>query len=251
MDKQLRQMAAKLESAGWGVVPADRFRIDMEPEFGRIWEKAAPYTMTSMERGYGLYKAVEYIVNRKIPGAFVECGVWKGGSCMVMAKTLLRLHADRPIYLYDTFTGMPKPTEEDRIAWNDRPVLEKWEEDQRGEKDNFGSWAVGRQEVEKNLQTTGYPHHLLRFVEGDVAKTLRQTIPEQIALLRLDTDWYASTRVELELLYPRLQTGGVLVIDDYGHFTGARRAVDEYFQENGGVPLLSRLDYTGRMGVKT
>lgn len=246
-----KEKARILQAKGWGVIPPDQFQIDIEPDFLRIWEKVRPFTMTYLERGYALYKAVEYVCRQEIPGDFVECGVWKGGSCMLIAYTLKKYNqSDRRLFLYDTFSGMTEPTAEDVIAWNDRSVLEKWEEDKSGRKNNFTSWSVGLAEVKRNLFNTGYPSDLLTFVEGDILETLKANRPERIALLRLDTDWYQSTAFELETLYPLLVRGGVLVIDDYGHFKGARKAVDEYFAGLKSFPLLARVDYTGRIGVK-
>ncbi len=241
-----KELASVLEGEGYGVIPNDQYRIDMEAEFRTVWEEVSPFTMTSMERGYGLFSAVKYLIDRGVAGDFVECGVWKGGSCMLMIRTLQQLGIDsRSIYLYDTFAGMPEPGEEDVIAWNGGSVREKWESN------SFDHWAVSREKVLGNLAPLNYPANRIRAVEGDVALTLEKEIPEAISLLRLDTDWYASTCVELELLYPRLVPGGVLIIDDYGHFEGARRAVDEYFaRPDVKTPLFSRLDYTGRMAVK-
>ncbi|RKX83724.1 MAG: macrocin O-methyltransferase [Spirochaetes bacterium] len=238
-----------LKEKGFGVIPPEQYLSDMEESFISIWEKVSSFTMTSVERGYSLFKSVEYIVKNKIPGDFVECGVWKGGSCMLIAMALeLFEDTNRKIYLYDTYEGMPKPTEEDVISWNGRSVLEKWEEDNSGIKDNFGSWAVGLEEVKTNISITEYPENNLIFVPGDVALTLKKVKPATIALLRLDTDWYASTVEELEILYPLVVEKGVLIIDDYGHFDGARKAVDEYFENR--TILLNRIDYTGRIGIK-
>lgn len=238
-----------LREKGYGVIPPEQYLSDMENEFHKIWEEVHSYTMTSVERGFSLFKAVEYIVKNNIPGDLVECGVWKGGSCMLIAKALnLFGDSDRKIYLYDTYEGMPEPTEEDVISWNGRSVLEKWEEDKSGTKDNFGSWAVGLEEVKVNVLGTGYPENKFVFVPGDVAHTLKDIKPDKISLLRLDTDWYASTVEELETLYPLLVEKGVLIIDDYGHFDGARKAVDEYFEDS--PILLNRIDYTGRIGIK-
>ena len=246
-----------LAARGWGVIPPDQYRIDMEPGFLEIWHRVKDFTMTSVERGYALYSAVKYAEENRIPGEFVECGVWRGGSCMLMALTLLSQGSTgRKIRLYDTFTGMTEPTPEDVIAWNGLSVTEKRRRELEEGKDSFASWAVGVQEVKKNLDSTGYPEENLLLIPGDVEKTLSENRPGSAALLRLDTDWYASTRRELEVLYPQLSPGGVLIVDDYGHFRGARRAVDEYFAgpgkgETGGtVPLLQRIDYTGRMGIK-
>ena len=239
-----------LKEKGYGIIPPEQYLSDMEKNFLAIWADIKAYTMTSIERGYSLFKSVEYIVKNKIPGDFVECGVWKGGSCMLIAQALALFgDAERKIFLYDTFEGMPKPTEEDVISWNGRSVMEKWEEDETGTKDNFGSWAVGLGEVKTNISSTNYPEDNLVFIPGDVAVTLKDIKPSRIALLRLDTDWYASTVEELEILYPLLVEKGVLIIDDYGHFDGARKAVDEYFQNR--TILLNRIDYTGRIGIKT
>lgn len=238
-----RELADLLEQSGWGIIPPQQFRIDFETRFKEIWEKSKNCTMTSPERGYSLYTAVTYIAKRNIPGAFVECGVWKGGSSMIAALTFMEMGlTDRELYLYDTFEGMTRPTQHDRVAWNDSPVTERWEE-------RFGSWVVSRDEVQNNLEKTGYPRENINLIEGDVLQTLNQRRPGKIALLRLDTDWYESTAFELEVLYPLLVPGGVLIIDDYGHFTGAKKAVDEYFDDRT-FPLLSRVDYTGRMGIK-
>src|SRR5690606_24776929 len=101
-----------------------------------------------------------------------------------------------------------------------------------------------------NMVSTGYPMERCHFVEGKVEDTIPATVPDRISLLRLDTDWYESTRHELEHLWPLLQPGGVLIIDDYGHFEGARKAVDEYFLDRSDAPLLNRIDYTGRIAIK-
>ena len=239
-----QELQQTLEAEGYGVIPNDQFRIDLDEEFRRLWEVVRPYTMTSMERGYGLYQAVRYLEQRGVEGDFVECGVWKGGSCLLMIRVLQKLARERTLWLYDTFSGMTEPGDEDVIAWNRRPVREKAE-------GAFAAWSVGLDQVKALVSSTGYPESRTRYVVGDVAETLKSALPERIALLRLDTDWYASTKKELELLYPRLEAGGVLIIDDYGHFEGARRAVDEYFIRPEVLPiLLSRLDYTGRMGIK-
>lgn len=245
MDNSVINLRAK----GYGVIPPEQYLSDMEKEFISIWDNIKPFTMTSVERGYSLFKSVEYVVKNKIPGDFVECGVWKGGSCMLIAMALnLFGETSRKIYLYDTYEGMPEPTKEDVISWNGRSVLEKWEEDRSGIKNNFGSWAVGLKEVKTNIATISYPENNFIFVPGDVALTLKDVKPDIIALLRLDTDWYASTVEELEILYPLLVEKGVLIIDDYGHFDGARKAVDEYFLNRS--ILLNRIDYTGRIAIK-
>lgn len=241
-----------LSREGYGIIPPEQNHTDMEDAFLDVWEEVRAYTMTSVERGYALYGAVQYLVENEIPGDFVECGVWKGGSCMLIARTLMEMgDTSRNIYLYDTFNGMTEPSDEDVIAWNGKPVKEKWQTDREGKTSYFASWAVSLPAVQRNLESTGYPPEHIFYVAGDVRDTLRTVRHERIACLRLDTDWYDTTALELERLYPRLVPGGVLILDDYGHFKGAKKAVDEYFERLPVSPYLSRVDYTGRIGIKT
>lgn len=101
------------------------------------------------------------------------------------------------------------------------------------------------------MLSTGYPPEGIVFVKGKVEDTLSDRVPERIALLRLDTDWYESTRCELKHLFPRLVQGGVLVLDDYAWWSGSRKAADEYFRDNGIRILLNRIDSCGaRLGLK-
>ena len=225
------------------------FPVDMDDRFKKIYEVCREYTVTSIERMYALYKAVEYIVNEKIPGDFVECGVWKGGSSMVIAKTLLNMkETKRKIYLYDTFAGMSKPTEKDMQSFDSVAAIKVW---RRKQKKDHNEWAFSPiYEVKKNMLATGYPEKNIVYVEGKVEDTIPETIPAKIALLRLDTDWYESTYHELKHLFPLVSYKGVLIIDDYGHFTGAKEATDKYLKETGNKMLLNRIDYTGRLGIK-
>ena len=211
----------------------------------------APYTMTSPERQVALIDAVDHVVARGIPGAMVECGVWRGGSALAMVMRLQQLGVnDRPVYLYDTYEGMTEPTDLD-VSDFDEPALDTWENapgrpwEQLFDGQNFNLEAV--REV---VGSTAYPTDLLHFVVGDVLETLPTQAPASVALLRLDTDWYESTRHELEHLYPRLSRSGVLIVDDYGHWQGSRQAVDEYFSSDVPRPLLLGVDYTCRVGVK-
>jgi hypothetical protein len=219
-----------------------------------IVERAMPYSMTGSARMLALVDAVRYCVARGVPGAFAECGVWLGGSVLAMILTLQELSAtDRDIYLYDTFEGMTVPTAEDQSAL-DPPALETWREarndDRRPWGELFDPSLFNEEGVRSLLLATGYPSERLHFVRGPVEETVPATAADQLALLRLDTDWYESTRHELVHLFPRLAPGGVMIIDDYGHWRGARQAVDEYFASEHPPVLLSRIDYTGRIAVK-
>jgi O-methyltransferase len=223
---------------------------EYEPELAQVIRRVRPYTMTTRRRIAALCDSVEYVVREGVPGAIVECGVWRGGSMMAAALTLIRLGAtDRDLYLFDTFKGMPAPTDADkRSAYDGYSPMRRWRRGQRGE---MNRWHyVPAVAVREAMVSTGYPAERIHLVEGRVEDTLPSSAPETVALLRLDTDWYESTRTELEHLYPRLPDGGVLIVDDYGHYEGARRAVDEYFEQLGERPLLTRVDYTARVAVR-
>jgi O-methyltransferase len=223
------------------------FPLDFEEADKELYRRVGPYTMTTPPRIYALVRAVEYVAAREIPGAIVECGVWRGGSMMAAALTLLRLGAtDRELYLYDTFAGMPPPSEADTTRSGEHAADLLAHEDQ-----DSHLWAIASlADVRDAVLGVGYPEERIRFVEGRVENTLPADAPEEIAVLRLDTDWYESTKHELVHLYPRLAPGGVLILDDYGHWQGARRAVDEYLAERGVSLLLNRIDGTARIAVK-
>jgi hypothetical protein len=218
--------------------------IEKDIAFLHLYEKVKDFTMTGMVRTYSLYQSMKYIIGNDIKGDFAECGVWKGGSCMLMAYMLAEAGvADRHIYLYDTFAGMTKPGPMDGHF-----ETKEWERQQRNEKENDWCYSPAS-EVKANLQRTGFPERNLHFIEGKVEETIPATMPSRLAMLRLDTDWYASTRHELVHLYPLLSAKGVLLVDDYGAWEGARRAVDEYFAGNTPV-LMNRIDWTGRLIIK-
>ena len=224
---------------------------DLEPELEEIVRRTRRYTMTPPRRVAALCDSVEYVVEREVPGAFAECGVWRGGSMMAVALTLLRLGVtDRDLYLFDTFNGMPPPTDDDRRSLYDGySPMKHWRRQQK--EGNLNTWHyVPAERVYAALASTGYPPARLHLVEGRVEDTLPAAAPDQLALLRLDTDWYEGTRHEMEHLYPRLSAGGVLLVDDYGHYEGARRAVDEYLAAHDERLLLTRVDYTARVAVK-
>lgn len=215
-----------------------------------LYPLCKPYTMTSTERMHALYKAVEYVVKNNIPGDFVECGVWKGGSSMLIAQTLLKFGVrDRHIWMYDTYEGMSAPTQDDQdVAGTSAELLLQ----KASKQDQTSVWCYSSlDEVKANLQRTGYPESLIHFVKGKVEDTIPEHIPPgHIALLRLDTDWYESTKHEMHHLFPKLISQGVLIIDDYGHWVGAKKAVDEYLHQHQIPLLLQTIDYTGRMAVK-
>jgi len=237
-----------IQRAGFDIVR--KCPSDFSSESVEICEIVKPYTMTSPERVNSLINAVQYVIKNKIDGAFVECGVWKGGSSMAMALTLNKLGSEkRDLHLYDTFSGMSAPSDVD-ISIKGTAAHQKFSKTQIS--DDSSDWCLSSlEEVKQNLFSTGYDKEKIHFIEGKVEDTIPKSIPKEIALLRLDTDWYESTKHELIHLFPLLKPNGVLIIDDYGHWEGARKAVDEYISDNNIRILLNRIDYTGRIAVKT
>jgi O-methyltransferase len=236
-----------LDHLGFQVV---RSRTAFSPEELEIISKVRGYTSSSAERIVGLINAVKYLVANRIEGAFVECGVWRGGSMMAAMYALLNLgDTTREFYLYDTFEGMTPPTDRD-VMFDGRKAADILKAFPNVEgPGNY--WCIASiEDVQRNVTATGYPADKIRLIAGPVEQTLPAQAPARIALLRLDTDWYESTKHELIHLYPRLVDHGVLIIDDYGHWRGAREAVDEFFGQMRFRPMLHRLDYTGRLVIK-
>lgn len=209
-----------------------------------IVNKISNFTMTSSERIISLIRATEYVIENNIDGSIVECGVWKGGSIMAILHTLNRAAKTKDVFLYDTFEGMSEPSGFD-LSHKGDSALESY-------KNKNENWCYSSlEEVRQNISSINYPTDSIHFIKGNVLNTIPNSItPEKIALLRLDTDWYDSTKHEMEHLFPRLTKGGIIIIDDYGHWSGCKKAIDEYLIKNDIKLFLSRVDYTCRLGVK-
>jgi len=237
------------DAAGYRISRADRLPTDFDAATVATIEFVRGYTATSPERVNALCQAVRYLASNSVPGSIVECGVWRGGSVMAAARTLIEMgDTSRELYLFDTFAGLVAPGEFD-LRPDGVPAATRFAKD--AHEDGSGSrWCeASLEEVKAAIALTGYPPERIHFVVGRVEDTVPEQAPDQIALLRLDTDWYESTRHELVHLYPRVALGGVLIVDDYGIWQGCRRAVDEYFAER--RPLLNRIDDSGRLAVVT
>ena len=222
------------------------FPRDYDDEAKEIIRAVRPYTMTAAEKLYALILATRYVRDHAIPGDIVECGVWRGGSMQAVARTLLSAgDTSRHLYLFDTYEGMPPPSEKDvrHDGSSAADLLTMLPRDSK-------VWAVATlEDVQEGFAQIPYPAEKVHFVKGLVEDTVPAEAPEQIAILRLDTDWYESTRHELEHLYPRLVSGGVLLIDDYGWWQGSREAVEEFLRKTGERLLLLRMA-SGRIAVK-
>ncbi len=205
-------------------------------------------SMTSKIAQWEYVRAIRDVEARGIPGDLVECGVWRGGNLALAGLVRKKLGFNRQIWAYDTYAGMTAPTEFDEKLAKDVDTVAKFNKLDRAD---YNDWCyASRDDVTQNFANIVGENAELRIVEGPVQETLldRDNLPEKIAILRLDTDFYDSTKAEMEILYPRLSSGGLLIIDDYGEWAGARKAVDEYFA--GQHVWLQRVTHSVRMMVK-
>ena len=223
-------------------IPRSEPTPEATDEHLKIMNTCSKYTMTSRSRQWALIQSVEWIAKKNIEGDIVECGVWRGGNLILCGLMLKAFNLDRLIWGYDTFTGMSEPTEDDYLVDNPESknsslIRDKWLAKQKSQ--GITDWNyVTKDEVASNFSKEVGTDNL-KLIRGKVEDTLtiESNLPEKISILRLDTDWYESTKVELEVLFPRLQKRGVLIIDDYGRWAGSRKAVDEFFEGYGFVWL--------------
>jgi len=227
---------------------SNNYPIDFSKSDIKIIRSVSNYTMTSPERIKSLLEATKYIIKNKIDGSFVECGVWRGGSMMASMLMLKKLNVKNiKFYLFDTYDGMSEPSifDTDYLKNTGRNLLKLNIKDK-----NNKIWCYSPlDDVKKNIFKIKYPINNIHFIKGKVEETLPFYAPKKIALLRLDTDWYKSTKHELECLFPRLAKGGVLIVDDYGYWKGSKKAVDEYFF-NKNYYFQHRIDETGVIFIK-
>lgn len=214
--------------------------------FNRLFNKYKKYTMTSKQRMLALYNSVHYIRDNNIIGDFVECGVWKGGSSMLMIDLIKKLALDKNAYMFDTFTGMTNPSIHDV---DHKGISASTYLNQVEKYPNVAAKSL-LEDVTFYFKKENLLSERCHFIKGDVLDTIPLNSPEKISILRLDTDWYKSTYHELLHLYPKLVSGGILIVDDYGHWKGAKKAVDEYFDSLSFKPFLNVIDYTGRLIIK-
>lgn len=191
--------------------------------------KIENYTKTNPKRQESLYRQIIDLKKNDIIGDFVECGVWRGGICMLAAYTYLDNDDIRPIHLFDTFKGMTRPCELDRKFFSDDLAIKKWEESKNC---SYNSWCYASlDDVQNNMKRTKYPEDKVHYYVGCATKTTK-TFNKNISLLRLDVDFYNATKECMNNLYPLLSEGGYLIIDDFGVWEGANKAIKEYFKKN-------------------
>ena len=227
-----------------------RFPVEMLDSDKEIFQYVRNNQLSTStdERLYATTLACRYVVEQRIDGDFVECGVWRGGNSLIAAGVFKSMQSARLTWLFDTFAGMTAPTDAD-VNFRGEIAEQKFIASRRAGHNNWCYAPI--EEVTTNFKKAGLLSDRIKFIKGDVARTLADTasLPARISVLRLDTDWYESTKAELEVLFPRLSSGGILIIDDYGHWGGARKAVDEYFERHN-RPFFQYIDHTGRIGVK-
>jgi hypothetical protein len=204
-------------------------------------------TMGSNDNLAATILAVRYICQNKIKGNFVECGVWRGGHGIAAALTFNLYNRKNKVICFDTFLGMTKPTDNDFSAYGKVKAIAQFNSSSR-EKHNEWCYATF-EEVQENFLRAGISPSSFQLVKGDVSKTLRNNKVGTISFLRLDTDWYESTKIELKYLWPLLSKTGVLIVDDYGHWQGSKKAVDEFFESDPTI-LFHAIDYSSRSGIK-
>lgn len=214
--------------------------IDLHADaaFMQAHEKVKGLTVTSIERQYALVEACRYLAFNGIEGDFVELGVYRGGSVLLAEAAFAESGDTRRFWLYDSFAGLPEHGEHDKAVAGVGP-------------EHFvGELVATVEEVSTNLRVLR-PECQCVFVKGDIRETLlvEENLPKRIAFLHCDSDWHDSTKVELEVLYPRVVSGGVVLIDDFGQWLGQKKAVNDYFADKP-KPLMHRMDYSGRAWVK-
>lgn len=243
---------------GYAIVPKIDSQKFLPPELNDQDLKIIKYvlheklSMVSAERLIVTALSCRYVIENNIEGDFVECGVWRGGNSLIAKSIFAETSSSKHVYLFDTFEGMTDPTSADVEKVSGRSALTRLRSEQKSMKQS-NVWAYASLEmVKKVFLNKKLLDESVHFVQGKVEDTLNdpRNLPDKISVLRLDTDWYESTKMELEVLYPRLSIGGVLIVDDYGHWQGSTKAVDEYFEFHGFRPLLQLTDYSGRAGIK-
>lgn len=219
-------------------------------------------TMVSFECLVTLYQQVRHCELNNIPGCYVECGVWKGGAAGLMALGNLAYGSSRrPIHLFDAFDDICEPdaaidgeralAEVEQMAGVDRSELSGKLRPLKGVYDSRGGAGSVDQIDSFMRHVVGYDTDRLHYHVGWFQDTLPAAQTGQIAILRLDGDWYASTKVCLEHLYERVVPGGFVIIDDYGAYDGCRKAVDEFMQGNSIRAYLNHVNVDCRYWIKT
>jgi hypothetical protein len=207
------------------------FPVEINSYEKKIISTCLKFSMTNNIRMSALVGSFKHIFYNKIPGDFVECGVWRGGNLILLQKLQEKYSLNRKIFAYDTFEGLSNPGIHDYDNQNVHANFYlKIEKKDRLIKNTHCFTPI--EDVKKNYQLNTKKNKNLILIKGKVEETLKinKNLPKKISLLRLDTDFYSSTKIELEKLWSLLSKNGILIIDDYGFWKGSKKAVDDYFK---------------------
>jgi O-methyltransferase len=227
-----------LQQIGYKIIKDDNLEISIPVEASNnekeLINLVKEYSMTDYKNLYLSTQALKYIAEKKIEGDIVECGVWKGGHLIIFKSLCEKYNLDKKIFAYDTFDGMTESSIND-FNHNGENAIDLMKKTFASENNGDNIWCYASLDlVKKNITNVLGNTNNINFIKGDVIKTLqdKKNLPKKISILRLDTDFYESTKIELLTLFPLLEEEGILIIDDYGHWNGAKKAVDEFFENN-------------------
>ena len=258
MNPALRLLKSLLKKINYSLIKNEPINLDYEfPESSKfekdLFNKICPeYTMTSPDRIFALMASINFIIQHNVAGDFVESGVWRGGNLILFQKFIEKYNLDKKIYAYDTFEGMSEPGKIDETFKGESSIdlLNKLFKKKTDRKENILIADCSIEQVQENFKKFSNINNLI-CIKGEVEKTLnfKENLPNKISILRLDTDWYSSTKKELEVLFPLLEKNGILILDDYGFWKGHRKAVDEYFSDK--KVTIFKIDFNGRMVINS
>ena len=244
----LNKFNFKLEHRNSWYKKNENYLAEIEEDDLNFIKEIDKFSMCKPPEHWAIVQSINHIKNNNIDGDLVECGVWEGGNIILFGYLLRKLNLDKKIYAYDTYSGMVEPsihdaTFKDSNLKNSKNIYKS--------KDGWAKCDLKKVKTNISKFIDNHDKDYI-FIEGDVRETLddQNNLPDKISLLRLDTDFYESTSKELEVLFPRLQKNGVLIIDDYGHWKGQKKAVDEYFNLKEDFYWLHRIDYKSRLLIK-
>ena len=224
--------------------------IELTNHDNEILKTISKYSMTPKIRIFNLIQSLKHVKQKNIDGDFVECGVWKGGNIILFKKFLDMdfKNKNKTIYAYDTFEGMTEPTTDDYDLRNNENASQILKKDKNKKSNAWGVCTI--ENVKRNILNETENLNNIKFIKGKVEDTLNEekNLPLKISILRLDTDWYLSTKKELEVMFNRVSPGGIIIIDDYGHWSGSKKAVDEFFKDK--YVWMHYVDYACRLIIK-
>ena len=239
-----------INSMGYEVINKNQKIIELSKTDEKLINLVSNYSMTPKIRIFNLLQSLRHLKYNKIPGDYVECGVWKGGNIILFKKFIENEDpkSNKKIFAFDTFEGMTSPDENDFDLLNKTKAKNLLKKDRKKKTNDWGFCSI--EDVKINLKKNLRKINNIKLIKGPVEKTLdkKKNLPNKISLLRLDTDWYSSTRKELETLYDKVSSGGIIIIDDYGHWGGAKKAVDEFFSNK--YVWMHYVDYACRLIIK-